>query len=260
MAIEALTLALDGVIFDTEDAHLSACNAAFEDAGIDLCWTMHEFRAAARVSGASNAFAASDNQVVMRLQAEKNRLFHEHILAAPPALHPGCAQMIEDALTAGCKLAVVSDMPVNTATALLDQAFGNALTNTFAVVVSGARFDESDGNGPYQLALRTVGVEASHCAAIDTAAPGLRAAQHAGIWTIAATPYEKDIARISGADMWCPQLQELQQLLDKKGALLERSDRFITLDRLRVFKKNQMESRPVLRRSPQRTVQLRPAA
>ncbi|MGH8809351.1 MAG: hypothetical protein ACREX0_15865, partial [Noviherbaspirillum sp.] len=136
-----------------------------------------------------------------------------------------------------------------------------ALTNTFAVIVSGARFDDADGNGPHHLALRTVGVDAAHCAAIDTAVPGLRAAQRAGIWTIAATPYEKDIARISGADMWCPQLQELQQLIDKKGAPRERSDRFVTLDRLRMFKKGQLEARPVLRRPmPRHTVPLRPVA
>jgi beta-phosphoglucomutase-like phosphatase (HAD superfamily) len=210
---------------------------------------MSEFRAAARVFGASNVLASLDKKPTASLVAEKNRLFHEAILATPPAMHRGCAQMIEDAQAAGCKLAVVSDMPVATATALLDQAFGNALNQCFAVVIAGACFDDGARVAPHQRVLHTVGVEADQCAAIDTAAPGLRAAQRAGIWTIAATPYEKDIARISGADMWCPQLQELQQLIDRKGTSHERPESFITLDGLRHFKRHQIQARPVLRRT-----------
>lgn len=253
MGIEAITLALDGVIFDTEDAHLRACNAAFEACGLDLNWSLPQLRAAERVWGSANAPAsvaermgmpASDERVVHLVQ-EKNRLFHEFALAGQPVRSSGCAQLMADALESGCKLAVVTDMPVQTATALLDRTFGNAVTNVFSVVVSGADFTAADGNGPYDLALRTMGVEAASCVAIDAAVPGLDAARRAGIWTMAVTPYEKDIARISAADIWCPQMQELRDLIERRNAPKARPARFITFDALRAFKTGR-PSMPVL--------------
>lgn len=245
MGIEAITLALDGVIFDTEDAQLRACNAAFGACGLDLQWSLPQLRAAARVWGAANVtdavaermgLAATDERVV-NLAQEKNRLFHDLVLANPPLRSSGCAQLMADALESGCKIAVVTDMPVQTATALLDQSFGNAVTNIFSVIVSGADFSAAEGNGPYALALRTMGAEAGSCVAIDAAVPGLNAARQAGIWTMAVTPYEKDIARISAADIWCPQMQELRDMIERRNAPKTRPERFVTFDALRAFKK-----------------------
>ncbi len=243
MGIEVLALALDGVIFDTENAHLESCNAAFESCGLELRWSMQQFREAARVWGPNNALAAVVEKIsppatpkeTAHLLQEKQRCFHELALAAPPALQAGCTQLMEDAIEAGCKLAVVTDMPAQTATALLERAFGNALTNMFAVVVSGANFNAASDNGPYHLVLRTVGAEAANCAAIDGSAAALRAAQQAGLWTVASTPYEKDIARISGADLWCPNLQELRNLAGRKNAPSKAAD-FVTFAALKTRK------------------------
>lgn len=244
MGIEAITLALDGVIFDTEDAHLRACNAAFDVCGLDLQWSLPQLRAAARVWGAANVLVSiakrlslpiSDERVANLVQ-EKSRLFHDIVLSSQPVRTSGCAQLMADALESGCKLAVVTDMPVQTATALLDKAFGNAVTNIFNVVVSAADFSTVEGNGPYELALRTMGVEAGGCVAIDAAVPGLNAARQSGIWTMAVTPYEKDIARISAADIWCPQMQELRDMIERRNAPRVHPERFVTFKALREFK------------------------
>lgn len=252
MAIEALTLALDGVIFDTEELHLQACNAAFEHCGIGLRWSVQQLREATRVHGATHVLNALLDKLSMppksaeavSLLKEKNRVFHELAQAGGAVRNPACVQLMEDALQGGCKLAVVTDMPVQTATSMLEQSFGSAVTNMFAVVVSGADFNET-GNGPYQLVLRTVGVEPSGCAAIDAAVPGLRAAQRAGIWTMAVTPYEKDIARITGADLWCPQLQELRHLIARKRAARPMPGTFVTFDAIAAFKKGRFATMAV---------------
>jgi beta-phosphoglucomutase-like phosphatase (HAD superfamily) len=245
MGIEAITLALDGVIFDTEDAQLRACNAAFAECALDLQWSLPQLRAAARVWSAANVttFLAErmglplSDERVLKLVQEKNRHFHDIVLASQPLRSPGCAQLMADALESGCKIAVVTDMPVQTATTLLDRAFGNAVNNIFSVIVSGADFTAADGQGPYPLALRTIGAEAGNCVAIDAAVPGLNAARQAGIWTMAVTPYEKDIARISAADIWCPQMQELRDMIERRNAPKARPERFVTFDALRAFKK-----------------------
>jgi beta-phosphoglucomutase-like phosphatase (HAD superfamily) len=249
MAIELLILGLDGVVFDTEAAHLKASNDAFAECGLGLNWSARQFRDAARISGAAGAATAAAQRIpgatardVTRVAEAKARLFHETILAAMPALHQSCARLMEEALEAGCKLAVVTDIPAQTASVLLERGFADDVTNRFETVIGGAHFGEADGNGPYDMALRTVGIEASCSVAIDAAPPALRAAQHAGIWTMAATPYEKDIARISGADLWCPQLQELRDLVDVRKAPRETAGRFVTFDILRSLKKGQLRA------------------
>jgi beta-phosphoglucomutase-like phosphatase (HAD superfamily) len=243
MAIELLILGLDGVVFDTEAAHLKASNDAFAECGLGLKWSAQQFREAARISGAAGAAAAAVKRIpgalprdVTRVAREKDRLFHEAVLASIPVVQPGCARLMEEALEAGCKLAVVTDIPAQTASVLLERGFGDDVTNRFEAVIGGANFDDAAGNGPHDVALRTVGIEASCTVAIDTAPPALRAAQQAGIWTMAATPYEKDIARISGADLWCPQLQELRDLVDVRKPARGTAKRFVTFDTLRSMK------------------------
>ncbi|MFC7514913.1 HAD hydrolase-like protein [Herbaspirillum sp. GCM10030257] len=255
MGIDLLIFGLDGVMFDTDEAQVNACNDAFAHCGIAFRWTTAQYREAARAHGAFNAISAIIGGIVPSLTnrqfdelvCEKNRLLHQYVLAGMAKPHQACVSLASEAHASGCKLAVVTDMPARTTTVLLEQSFGNTVTDMFAAVVSGAVFNDAAGNGPHHLAMRTVGVDGSHSAAIDTTAPALHAAQAAGIWTIAATPYAKDVARIAGADLWCPQLQELRDLIGRKQTPRERSKHFVTFDSLRVLKKNQLDGLPVLR-------------
>lgn len=251
MAIDALILALDGVIFETEDIHLAACNAALAECGLAQRWSLAQYREAARLHGAGFALAALCPSLpparACALQEQAAQQFRLRIREQAPARQAGCAALMDEALQHGCKLAVVTDMPAASADELLQQAFGNDVNNTFGVVLSGARFVAAGGNGPHHLALRTLGVDAEHCAAIDAAAPGLAAAQRAGIWTMAATPYARDVARISGADVWCPQLQELRDLIGRRSPAAPR--RFVGFSTLRTLKHGQLGQRPILRRT-----------
>jgi len=245
MAIEAIILGLDDVLFDTEDAHLHACNAAFEICGITLRWTLPQLRKAMRLRGATNAVAAAIEGIApsggvdaQRLVQEKNRLYRETLAALRPAPRAACMQLVDDALERGCKLAVATDMPAPTTTTLLDLAFGDATTSIFAAVVSGADFSEPAANGPHALALRTIGADVRNCIAIHVATPALEAAQQAGLWTVSVTPHEKDVARISGADFWCPQFQQLRSLIGKPSARAEQPQQFITFDALQALKES----------------------
>lgn len=190
MGIDLLVLALDGVMFDTEDAHLRACNAAFQACGIDRHWNLSDFRAAsARHSAAMtlmNAEGVSARDMKAVLQ-EKHDAFHALVLDEAVSVIDECRSLANDALAAGCKLAIVADLPARTVTALLEQAYGDAVNDVFSVVATGADIWNAPGSGPYQLALRTVGVEAEHAAAIETSASGIDAAGAAGIWTFAAS-------------------------------------------------------------------------
>ena len=256
MAIEAIILGLDDVLFDTEDAHLHACNAAFEICGLTLHWTLPQLRKAMRLRGATNAVIAAVDGIApsrgvdtRRLVQEKNRIYREILAALRPAPHAACMKLVDDALEKGCKLAVATDMPAPTATTLLDLAFDDAATSIFAAVVSGADFSEPAANGPHALALRTVGADVRNCVAIHVATPALEAAQRAGLWTVSVTPYEKDVARVTGADLWCPQFQELRHLLGRPSARSaqtqqlqqlqqQQPQRFITFEALQALQAN----------------------
>jgi len=251
MAIEAITLGLDDILFDTEDMHLAACNAAFDICGLTLRWSTPQLRRALRMRGATNAItmaldgiAQPNDAEVQRLVQEKSRLYLELLAKLRPLPHAGCMNLIRDAHASGCKLAIVTGMPAQTANALLDLAFGADTTSIFAAVVTGADFDGPAENGPHALALRTIGADPANCVAIHTASPALRAAQRAGIWTVSATRYEKDISRITGADLWCPQLQELRHLLGQRDMRAERARRFVTFDCLHELKARRPAAQP----------------
>jgi beta-phosphoglucomutase-like phosphatase (HAD superfamily) len=226
MGIELLALGLDGVIFDTEASHLRACNAAFGEAGLALRWETRQFREAARVRGATHAIDAAiegmgsmTKQQAEALKESRARHFHADVLSHACGVQPGFARLMDEALETGCKLAIVTDLPAPAVSALLERGFGNAFNQIFSVIVSGASFHADGGRSPHELVLRTVGIQANQCVAIHNAAPALRAAQRAGIWTVAVTPYDKEVACISSANLWCPQLQELRELAGARRSL-----------------------------------------
>ncbi|MFC3110749.1 HAD family hydrolase [Undibacterium arcticum] len=244
MGIELLTLGLDGVMFDTEEAHLWSCNAAFKSCGLDLRWSVQQLRAAVRQHGVTHAilemtrqsFRTSDSHEAARLVAEKNRFFHEFVATRGPMLHGGCAQLIDNALARGCKLAVVTAMPTRSATALLEHAFGTALHSMFSVTVTNANFKAPPDNGPHRLVLRTLAIDLHRCVAIDADGPGLDAAQRSGMWTVAASPHAHEYPNFSRAKLWCPNLQMPIQPSACSMMSVEKQSRFLTLDHLNTIR------------------------
>jgi beta-phosphoglucomutase len=203
MSIDAIFIGLDGVLFDTEVLHLAACNAAFADAGLSIRWTLPALRAAARTHGYARAIGsaiaceplARDKSAVARLFEQKHQAFHQAILARPPKASSAALALIEDALNAGCKLCVVTDLPAPIASALLEHCFGADVNSLFSVVTGGVSFEGPAGTGPYAKALHAMGVAPGAAVAIDTAAPSLRAAEESGLWSVSVAPHGADVLR-----------------------------------------------------------------
>ena len=248
MGIEVIFLALDGVLFDTEQLHLAACNAAFAEAGLPVRWTLPQLRAAVRLHGHAKAAAAAlpqqlaIHEVVTELIAVKNRHLQEKAATHAPGIYPACLRLIEDALHAGCKLAALGDMPASLGAAMLERHFGHEVNSLFSVVMGDADFSTPAGTGPFARALHAMAAEPRTSIAIDSATPALRAAQASGIWTVSVTPYERDAACAAGADVWCPQLQELRHMIPAPPGVMESEPeshaqrRFLTFNSLRALK------------------------
>ena len=200
MSIDVIFLGLDGVLFDTETAHLAACNAAFATAGLSLHWDARALRHAVASHGYARAIdgalpptlparerkRAAD--MAQRMAQDKHREFHHAIVTAPPKALPAALALIDDAIADGCKICILTDLPAATASALLSNAFGTDVNSRFTVVTGGASFDAPAGTGPYARALHAIGVQASDAIAIDAGAPALRAAESAGLWTVSIAP------------------------------------------------------------------------
>ncbi|MFA9216084.1 MAG: HAD family hydrolase [Sphingomonadaceae bacterium] len=203
MSIDAIFLGLDGVLFDTEALHLAACNTAFADAGLSIRWTLPALRAAAhnhgyaRAVGAviSGAVRARDKDSVAQLHAAKHLAFQQALAQQPPSPSPAALALIDDALAAGCKLCVLTDLPAPIASALLERCFGADVNSLFAVVTGGVSFDGPAGTGPYAKALHAMGIDPADAVVIDTAVPSLRAAEAAGLWSVSVAPYGADVLR-----------------------------------------------------------------
>ncbi|MDP3670058.1 MAG: HAD family hydrolase [Telluria sp.] len=225
MTIELIFLGLD-VVVDTEALHLAACNGAFEEAEISVRWTMAALRKNVRAHGSASAIAAvlpagADAQDQARkdeLLAAKDALLRTAILANPPRAWPACLKLVDDALAAGHKLSVLSDMPAPISALLLEQCFGRDLGSKFGVVAGGVDFHGPAGTGPYARALHAMGVEPRAAVLIDAAAPSLRAARAAGIATISLAPAEGATAAHAGANLWCPQLPDLRAMLARTAS------------------------------------------
>lgn len=203
MSIDVIFLGLDGVLFDTETLHLAACNAAFAHAGLSLRWTLPALRAAACERGYAHAIGAAvaseplarDKAGVAALFEEKQRHFQHAVASQAPKATPAALALIDDALRAGCKLSVLSDLPAPVAAALLEQGFGADVNSLFSVVAGGVSFDGPAATGPYARALHAMSIEAQAAIAIDTVATSLTAAEQAGLWTVSVAPYGGDVLR-----------------------------------------------------------------
>lgn len=202
MTINAILLNLDEILFDTAPLHLAAIRAAMEGTGVPLRWSMPELREVASTVGWTRVLdvalpqgdqsggkrgakaGAKDQSRAIDLNAAHHRHFHAALATRKPEANPRGLQLIKDALDAGCKLGVISDLPAPSVGALLEQLFGNDVNSKFSVVASRHDARHRQHDGLHALALRTMGVDAEETVLIDTSLPNLLAARKAGLRTL----------------------------------------------------------------------------
>lgn len=195
MTINAILLNLDEILFDTAPLHLAAIRAAMEGTGVPLRWSMPELREVASTVGWTRVLDVALPQDdksdkggrqsrAIDLNAAHHRHFHAALATRKPEVNPRGVQLIKDALDAGCKLGVISDLPAPSVGALLEQLFGNDVNSKFSVVASRHDARHRQHDGLHALALRTMGVHAEETVLIDTSLPNLLAARKAGLRTV----------------------------------------------------------------------------
>ena len=198
MSLHALIFDVDGTLADTEEAHLHSFNAAFEQQGLGWRWTREQYRGLLDVTGGKERIRAYIDSLVLNaeerhaflaltpaLHAEKTRLYTSIVREGAVPLRAGVAALLDEAEAAGLKLAIATTTTPANVDALLHATLGPNALERFAVIAAGdAVAAKKPAPDVYDLALRTLGVEADSAIAFEDSENGLRAATGAGLWTV----------------------------------------------------------------------------
>ncbi len=220
MSIEALIFDVDGTMADTEEAHRVAFNLAFDRQRLGWNWTRTEYRELLSITGGKERItsyieslpvsAALRRRLIERvpeIHADKTKLYSSAVRDGSVPLRDGVARLLDEALDAGCRLAIASTTTAVNVDALLHAAFGPHGLEMFAVIACG---DQVRAKKPapdiYRLALQTLGVGPERAIAFEDSPNGLRAAVGAGLWTVVTPTFWTEGADFSAAGLVLPRL------------------------------------------------------
>jgi HAD superfamily hydrolase (TIGR01509 family) len=198
MTVEALIFDVDGTLADTEEAHRTAFNRAFERLHLGWSWSRAEYRELLDVTGGKERIAAYIGMLpigaserarllgsVPAIHDEKTRFYTRVVRDGGIALREGIERLIAEAIDAGCRLAIASTTTPANVDALLTSTLGSRGVDLFNVIACG---DQVRAKKPapdiYRLVLSTLGLAPQQAVAIEDSVNGLRSAQAARLWTL----------------------------------------------------------------------------
>jgi beta-phosphoglucomutase-like phosphatase (HAD superfamily) len=246
MTIEALIFDVDGTMADTEEAHRVAFNLAFDRQRLGWTWTRTEYRNLLSVTGGKERIAsyietlpvsASLRQRLMarvpEIHADKTKLYSSAVRDGSVPLRDGVVRLLQEALDAGCRLAIASTTTAVNVDALLHSAFGPRGIEMFAVIACG---DQVRAKKPapdiYRLALQTLGLGPERAVALEDSSNGLRSAVAAGLWTVVTPTFWTEGSDFSAAGLVLPRLGDPSRPLPHEPGTALKAQAWLGFDEL----------------------------
>lgn len=236
MTLEALIFDVDGTLADTEEAHRVAFNNAFERFKLGWKWSQDAYRDLLKTTGGKERIAAylatktlstperkRLTELIPAIHAEKTKFYSSFVADGNLPLRDGVERLMDEALSAGCRLAIASTTTAANIDALLGATLGRRGIEMFSVIACG---DQVRAKKPapdiYQLALRHLGVDADKAIAFEDSHNGLLAATRAGLRTVVTPTFWTEGHDFSAAALVLPGLGDPERPLDgESGVLLE---------------------------------------
>lgn len=207
MTLRALLFDLDGTLADTERlGHRPAYNRAFRKLGLSFRWgpklyrkllkqpggqerLLHYLKRYQPELGEHQAAAEADPQGwTQSVHDLKSRYFRRLVRRGRVPLRPGVARLMQEARSAGLRLAIVTSASRATVRPILRHTLGAALMQEIEVLVSGEDVQhKKPAPDLYHLALARLDLPPGDCVAIEDSAMGLAAAAAAGVPTLITT-------------------------------------------------------------------------
>ena len=198
MGLDALIFDVDGTLADTEEAHRRAFNEAFARHALDWDWTPELYRVLLGTTGGKERIRRYIDSLnpnpeqrrrleglVGELHAEKTRLYTAMLAEGEVPLRPGVARLLDEAVHAGCALAIASTTTPANVHALLQATLGPRGLDLFSVIACG---DQVRAKKPapdiYRLVLDTLGLDPQRALALEDSVAGLHSARGAGLVTV----------------------------------------------------------------------------
>jgi HAD superfamily hydrolase (TIGR01509 family) len=220
MSTDALIFDVDGTLADTEEAHRTAFNLAFERHRLGWKWQRDEYRELLETTGGKERLAvyiaridvspAERKRLITLLpdiHAEKTKFYSSVVHDGAVPLRDGVERLLDEATAAGLRLAIASTTTAVNVDALLKSTLGARGLNLFSVIACG---DQVRAKKPapdiYRLALHHLSVPPDRAVAFEDSANGLRAATTAGLWTVITPTYWTEDSDFSGAGLVLPAL------------------------------------------------------
>jgi len=246
MSIHALIFDVDGTMADTEEAHRTAFNLAFERCRLGWQWSRDEYRGLLNVTGGKERLtryietlplaAAEVKRLLERvpdIHAEKTRFYSSVVGDGAVPLREGVARLLDEALTAGCRLAIASTTTAVNVDALLQSTLGSRGLEMFSVIACG---DQVKAKKPapdiYRLALHHLGLHADQVVAFEDSPNGLRAAVAAGLWTVVTPTFWTEGGDFSAAGLLLPGLGDPDHPLPGEPGKCLQSAAWLGIDEL----------------------------
>ena len=246
MTIEALIFDLDGTLADTEEAHRLAFNLAFERYRLGWNWSRDEYRVLLKTTGGKERLGAYIGQLTLSpterqrlnalmpaIHAEKTKFYSSVVNDGAIPLRYGVARLLDEALAAGCRLALASSTTAVNVDALLHSTLGARGLDMFSVIVCG---DQVRAKKPapdiYKQALWHLDLPADRAVAFEDSTNGLQAAVAAGLWTVITPNFWTEGGDFAAASLVLPYFgDETHPLPGEPGTHL-RSAPWLTIDEL----------------------------
>jgi HAD superfamily hydrolase (TIGR01509 family) len=182
----------DGVIVDTErDGHREAFNAAFAAVGIPDRWDEATYGELLAIAGGKERMrawfdrngwppAASDRTAfIQELHRRKTDLFMEIIGAGKLPLRPGVARLVDEAISAGVRLAVCSTSNERAVELVIERMLGAERRKRFLVLAGDVVAKKKPDPGIYLLAAERLRASPGQCVVVEDSRNGLLAAKAA---------------------------------------------------------------------------------
>ena len=199
--LKALLFDVDGTLADTErDGHRVAFNRAFAEAGLDWDWSEALYGELLAVTGGKERIRyyldnfnrdftrpADLDGFIAGLHKAKTVHYVQMLGEGLIPLRPGVRRLIEEARTAGLRLAVVTTTTPENVSALLENALAADAMSWFEVIAAG---DVVPAKKPapdiYTWAMEQMQLAPQECIAFEDSHNGIRSSRSAGLKTIVA--------------------------------------------------------------------------
>jgi HAD superfamily hydrolase (TIGR01509 family) len=204
--MDALIFDCDGVLVDTErDGHRVAFNAAFEEAGLALTWSVERYGELLTTGGGKERMVRHFNEMgwpsgvddrdalIALLHKKKTELFTNLIEAGALPLRPGVMRLVDEAIAAGLPIAVCSTSNEKSVRAIVEKLLGSTRSPKITIFAGDIVKAKKPDPAIYNLAADTLALDPKKCVVIEDSHIGLTAAKSAGMKCIVTkSPYTQE--------------------------------------------------------------------